>query len=45
MENQTQLLYPYAIIRFKGQIYQTSPTFKSSTNDSNSISNRLTTKR
>lgn len=28
MENQTQLLYPYAIIRFKGQIYQTSPTLK-----------------
>ncbi|EKP68860.1 hypothetical protein ACBY43_001776 [Acinetobacter baumannii] len=28
MENQIQLLYPYAIIRFKGQIYQTSPTLK-----------------
>lgn len=28
MENQTQLLYPYAIIRFKGQIYQTSNTLK-----------------
>ncbi len=28
MENQTQLLYPYAIIRFKGQIYQTNPTLK-----------------
>ncbi|HIE0691619.1 TPA: hypothetical protein ACXJM5_000271 [Acinetobacter baumannii] len=28
MENQTQLLYPYSIIRFKGQIYQTSPTLK-----------------
>ena len=28
MENQTQLLYPYAIIRVKGQIYQTGPTLK-----------------
>lgn len=28
MEQQTQLLYPYAIIRFKGQIYQTTGTLK-----------------